>query len=149
MEGACNMRARDMEELVRGDVMSVRSGPQITVLCLLRSNLGMVLSTMANMRRQRVSIRTWTTSRDHLKGTCDTEVHAIAAPAHGGVMSVRSVPRPGKRHKQADQQADRPIWRHHAPLPPYHELSCCMHSPIGPFVSFTAPNVHVISSYLS
>ena len=26
------MRARDMEELVRGDVISVRSGPQITVL---------------------------------------------------------------------------------------------------------------------
>ena len=104
------MRARDMEELVRGDVMSVRSGPQITVLCLLRSNLGMVLSTMANMRRQRVSIRTWTASRDHRKSTCnteDTEAHAIAASVHGGVMSVRSVPRPGI-NKQADQQADRP-----------------------------------------
>ena len=59
------MRARDMEELVRGDVISVRSGPQITV-CM--PNLGTVLSTMANVRRQRVFIRTWTAFKDSYKG---------------------------------------------------------------------------------
>ena len=66
-----------------------------SVRTVFMPNLGTVLSTMANMRRQRVFIRTWTDLKDHIKSTCDTESHAVTASAHGGVMSVRSVPRPG------------------------------------------------------